>query len=303
MSESLRSPTQGDLFRWVAEAPGRVPTDDRDGDGNASRHNPAYTTDEELLRRLDHAMDPPTFIAARIELIRKAGERQLAEATPALLRMVRLLSAVDAAKPAPEIVEIIRALRRIDSPAVCAELGLLLMRGEYSASAWSAALDLHRSLGARPNAALVERALAIDDDEVSASAARLVGAYGYRRFLDALRTLLDAASPRVKSAAAIGLGLLGDHSVKPLLESQLRQAEPPLDQDLVNALGEIGDRDTVVLLRRSLGAVWEDDEVVVLIEAAASIGGGVAQKLLADMAMAHASQAVRDAASSLAEPP
>ena len=96
--------------------------------------------------------------------------------------------------------------------------------------------------------------------------------------------LLDSPSEKTSAGAAVALGKLGDRSVKSILENELRKAEPPLDHDLVEALGLIGDRDTIVLLRRCLQGPWEDSEVGALLDAAELIGGPVAAKLLADAA-------------------
>jgi hypothetical protein len=124
--------------------------------------------------------------------------------------------------------------------------------------------------------------------------------FGQRHeFRPVLEAMLDSVSRELRQAAAIGLGLMGYGLVKGALEQDLRLAGSPLDSDLLDALAEIGDRDTVVLIRERIRACEGDADVIGLLNTAAGIGGPIAARLLRDVAGSAATDSVRQAAAEL----
>ncbi len=289
---------QGDLFRAAAEA-WRPPSaqEQSHGDRETLDHERlAALGDEDVLLWLERSLEPGRPMATRLALIEEAGRRRLAAARPSLMLMIRLLSAIDRAGPTPEVALAIAALGLIDARGACPELGSLLLKGEYSPATWRAILELHRTAGVRPAAELLARAFALGDRGAAAAAARLAGIGQMRGFLGTLRALLDGPSPEGRAAAAVALGLLGDRSVKAFLESALSQASSPFDRDLLDALGRIGDRETIVLVRKLLRRSPGEDDAVALLGVAAEIGGPLALRLMGETAASSPWPAVRAAA-------
>jgi hypothetical protein len=299
MNPPSQSDVQGDLFQWLAAArqeDGRVQRDGSEGRPDCPL---SALADADLLASVENAMDPGVSLSRRIGLIREVGQRRLEAAVPNLLRVIRLLSAVDSARPAPEVFEAVAALQALGCRDACRELLRILLRGEYAPRTWRAILDLCRSLRVRPPSEVFNRAFALADHRVSAAAARLAGLGQWQEFRPVLQAMLDSLSAELRQAASIGLGLMGDRAVKRALEQDLRLAESPIDIDLLDALAEIGDRDTLVLIRERIRGCKQDSDVIGLLNTAAGIGGPIAESLLRAVADSAATDGVRQAAADL----
>jgi HEAT repeat protein len=191
---------------------------------------------------------PDAGLADGPALAVEAGQRRLAAAVPALVRLCRRLAGFGRDGVVPEQAAALEALAAIAGPEAAQAVAGILASGEVQGPGLRIAAAAAARLRSALPAETVGELLRHDDPAVRADGCRCAGLWPAA--IPVLGELLEDLNTGVRAAAACALGRLGRPEAAPILRRLLLEAPSP---EVIEAVAGIADEDSPVLLRRVAG--------------------------------------------------
>ena len=265
--------SQPDLFSWC------------------SAHEPEEVVDSHLPPLEDLAADwlprilrEPSTGYARADAVREVVRRRLPEAGALLIEVCQRNLGFDRVRPVPEVAAAIDGMAAMGVASAAPAVASWIREDRLGDDAVRAALRFFLAVRHDPGSDFLLGVLARPDSGMATDACRLAAISRPTPDVTmALENKLFDRRPDVAEAALLALGHLGVERIKGRLESRLGVADATAVADIAEALGVIGDDQTVILIGRRLREVSEPDacRMVMAIEL---IGGQMAEVWLKRMA-------------------
>jgi HEAT repeat protein len=204
------------------------------------RLDPTRMNDDALIAAIGEA-----GIADVLALVAEAGRRGLTAAVPTLVRLCQRHAGYGLEREVPEQAAALRAMAAIGGTEAVQAVAHLLTRSVLQGPTLAIGAACAARLRCRLPGTAAMALLRHPDPDVRASACPCAGQGS--EITSVLLELLDDLHERVRLAAAMALAQRGRREARPILLALLRRRPTA---DVIDAIAEIADAETLVLLGR-----------------------------------------------------